>query len=102
MTKHLSKALPINTITFEIQISTYELRGNTNIQTIALNQVNQNPSLRGFLFLLRAAPTHMEIPRLVPRLGTTPVPAGLLHRHNNKGSKSCPKPTPQLTATLDP
>ena len=30
------------------------------------------------------------------------VAAGLYHGHSNARSEACPKPTPQLIATLDP
>ena len=49
-----------------------------------------------FLFVFRAATTHMEVPRLGVE---TAVAAGLQHSHSNTRSVPHLQPTPQLTAT---
>ena len=45
-------------------------------------------------------PQHMEVLRLGGLTGA--VAAGLHHSHSNVGSEPRLRPTPQLTATLDP
>ena len=53
-----------------------------------------------FLFLFRAAPMAYGGSQARGRMGATA--AGLHHSHSHAGSKPCLRPTPQLTATLDP
>ena len=56
---------------------------------------------RDFFFgLFRAAPTPYGGSQA--RGGMEAVAAGLHHRHSNDRSESSLRPTPQLTATLDP
>ena len=52
-----------------------------------------------FVFLV-LHPFHMDVPRLGVKYGARA--ACLCHSHGNMGSKPCLRPTPQLTAMLDP
>ena len=53
-----------------------------------------------FLPFLGPLQRHMEVPRLGVEFGA--VAAGLRQSHSNSGSELRLRPTPQLTATLDP
>ena len=64
-------------------------------------QLAFSTSLCFYLFIFfQAALRHMEVPRLRGQIGA--IAAGLHHSHSNAESELSLRPTPQLTATLDP
>ena len=65
---HLSKALPLNTITFRVRISTYEFWGGTDIQSIA----------EGLIYYLCFAITIVQIAQLQRSCGEAGKPQGEL------------------------
>ena len=82
-----------------LNITNYQKNANQNYHEVP-HHTNQNGHLFFFSFFPRAAPTAYGSSQARGLNGA--ASASLHQSHSNQGSEPCLRPTPQLTAMLDP